>query len=61
MRERIIASGCETFKENTSPGKSFYFLDPDDHKLEIHVGTLEMRIAAKKNDASHWKNIEWFI
>lgn len=61
MVEKIIASGCTTFKENTSPGKSLYFLDPDGHKLEIHVGTSEMRIAIKKTDAGHWKNVEWFV
>jgi hypothetical protein len=58
---KIITSGCITFKENTSPGKSLYFLDPDGHKLEIHVGTPEMRIAVKKADAGHWKNVEWFV
>lgn len=61
MIERITSSGCKIFKENTSPGKSLYFLDPDGHKLEIHVGTPEMRIAVKKADAGNWKNIEWFI
>lgn len=61
MVDKIIASECKTFKENTSPGKSLYFLDPDNHKLEIHVGTPEMRIAIKKDDADNWKNVEWFV
>jgi catechol 2,3-dioxygenase-like lactoylglutathione lyase family enzyme len=61
MLNKIIASGCKIFKENTSPGKSLYFLDPDGHKLEIHVGTPEMRIAVKKSNAGHWKNVEWFV
>lgn len=61
MLEKTIASGCKTFKENTSPGQSQYFLDPDGHKLEIHVSTPEMRIAVKKADAGHWKNVEWFV
>lgn len=61
MTRKIILSGCKQFKENTSPGKSLYFLDPDGHKLEIHVGSPEMRIAAKKEDAGHWGDVEWFV
>lgn len=61
MVDKIISSGCNVFKENTSPGKSLYFLDPDGHKLEIHVGTPEARITAKKIDIGHWENVEWFV
>ncbi len=59
--EKILASGSAIFKENTSPGESLYFLDPDGHKLEIHVGDWKMRIAAKKANPGNWKNVEWFI
>lgn len=48
-------------KDNTSPGKSLYFLDPDDHKLEIHVGDWKARIAAKKANPGNWKNVDWFV
>ncbi len=58
---KIIAIKTPIFKENTSPGKSLYFLDPDGHKLEIHVGTPEARILAKKADPGSWKNSEWFV
>ena len=61
MVARITASHAILFQENSSPGKSLYFLDPDGHKLEIHVGTCEDRIAAKKKDRGAWKNIEWFV
>lgn len=34
------------WKENRSEGDSCYFLDPDGHQLEIHVGDLAQRLAA---------------
>jgi len=61
MAEKLASAGAHIFKENTSPGESLYFLDPDGHKLEIHVGSWQSRIAAKKEDISSWKNVEWFV
>lgn len=61
ITEKIIASGAQIFKENTSPGESFYFLDPDGHKLEIHVGNWQSRINFKKQNIGLWKDIEWYI
>lgn len=58
---RILASGAQIFKENSSPGKSLYFLDPNEHKLEIHVGDWKVRISAKKENPGNWQNIEWFV
>jgi hypothetical protein len=61
MAHVIIHSGVEIFKDNASPGKSIYFLDPDGHKLEIHVGIWQSRIEAKKPDVVSWENVEWFV
>ena len=59
--QRIINSGTPIFKENTSPGDSLYFLDPDHHKLEIHVVDWQTRLATKKAHPAPWSNVEWFI
>jgi len=56
---RLITSGVSPFKENISEGESFYFLDPDGHKLEIHVGDWQSRLAAKK--ANPWPDTEFFV
>jgi catechol 2,3-dioxygenase-like lactoylglutathione lyase family enzyme len=61
MSDRIITSGAHVFKENTSPGESLYFLDPDGHKLEIHTGNWANRLAAKRDDVGAWKNVQWFV
>jgi len=61
LSQKIISSDVQIFKENTSPGKSLYFLDPDGHKLEIHVDDWQTRIQIKKTDLGTWKNVEWFI
>jgi hypothetical protein len=49
MVTRILEAGAVCWQENHSPGDSFYFLDPDGHKLEIHVATLAERIEALKS------------
>lgn len=61
MGKRIRASDAPIFKDNNSPGESLYFLDPDGHKLEIHVGDWQTRIEVKRSNPGSWKNIEWFV
>ena len=61
LSEKIKMSGAKIYKNNSSPGKSLYFLDPDGHQLEIHCGDWKTRLAAKKKDPGKWTDVMWFI
>lgn len=45
IRGKIEAANAKIFKENKSEGDSIYFLDPNGHKLELHVGDWKSRLA----------------
>jgi catechol 2,3-dioxygenase-like lactoylglutathione lyase family enzyme len=47
---RLRAAQVQVWQKNKSPGDSFYFLDPDGHKLELHVATLQDRLKALLNN-----------
>jgi len=42
---RLIKHGVKSWKTNRSEGDSFYFSDPDGHRLELHAGDLASRLA----------------
>ena len=48
FKKRLLEHGVQAWQKNSSEGDSFYFLDPDGHQLEAHVGTLASRLAACK-------------
>lgn len=48
MANRIVQAGVKQWKQNKSEGQSLYFLDPNGHKLELHVGGLAQRLGSLK-------------
>ncbi|WP_448547269.1 VOC family protein [Thalassotalea fusca] len=46
------------WQENTSEGDSLYLLDPDQHKLELHVGDLSTRLRSLVE--TPYEGLEWF-
>lgn len=47
-RQNIQQLNLILWQDNTSEGESLYILDPDNHKLELHVGNWQTRIEAVK-------------
>ena len=48
FKNRLLEHGVRAWQKDSSEGDSFYFLDPDGHQLEAHVGSLASRLAACK-------------
>ena len=58
MKDKIVQSGAIEWQENSTEGDSFYFVDPNGHKLEIHVSDLARRIETGKRE---WGDeVRWF-
>lgn len=52
VKAALQKAGAKIWKENRSEGESFYFTDPDGHRLELHVGSLASRLAHIKAQKS---------
>jgi catechol 2,3-dioxygenase-like lactoylglutathione lyase family enzyme len=57
LKARFMHAGVQEWQPNQTEGASYYFVDPNGHKLEIHASDLATRIATAKQtwgDAVHW-------
>ena len=59
-RSRLTEAQVSSWQENTSEGESLYILDPDGHKLELHVGDWRSRLASAKANPFE-ETMEFFI
>ncbi len=51
LSDRVRAHAT-LWKQNKSEGASLYFLDPDGHRMELHVGSLASRLDAYRANPS---------
>jgi len=51
LAEKVKAH-TTVWKDNRSEGASLYFLDPDSRRLELHVGSLDSRLAHYREASS---------
>ncbi|KZN47880.1 VOC family protein [Pseudoalteromonas luteoviolacea] len=58
FRTKVEALNIQYWQQNTSEGDSMYILDPNRHKLEIHVGSLQSRLESLK--ANPYKGLTWY-
>ncbi len=53
LKDRFAADNIQQWQENSSEGDSLYMLDPDGHKLEVHVGSLQSRLQHIRSSKHH--------
>jgi catechol 2,3-dioxygenase-like lactoylglutathione lyase family enzyme len=58
LAESVRGSGATIWKENRSEGASLYFEDPDGHRLELHLGDLQSRLQACRDQP--YEGMEFF-
>jgi len=57
-RARVLEYGASEWKANSSEGHSLYIVDPDGHKLELHVGDWRSRLETCR--AAPFESMEFF-
>lgn len=57
LRTQLKQAGVTEWQQNTSEGDSLYILDPNGHRLELHCGSLQTRLAALQ--MSPYKGLVW--
>jgi len=57
LRTQLKQAGVTEWQQNTSEGDSLYILDPNGHRLELHCGSLQTRLAALQK--SPYKGMVW--
>ena len=57
LRQKFLSANIQQWKQNSSEGDSLYFLDPDGHKLELHVGSLRSRLEYLKQQP--YQDLVW--
>ena len=58
LKAKLQMYGSSEWSENTSEGESYYFTDPEGHKMEIHVGDLESRLKEMRDNP--WDAFQYF-
>ena len=57
LSRQLNAAGVKQWKINHSEGSSLYILDPDGHRLELHVGDLASRLENLKTKP--YQGMQW--
>jgi catechol 2,3-dioxygenase-like lactoylglutathione lyase family enzyme len=58
INERLVDAGATIWQQNWTEGNSLHFIDPNGHKLEVHVSELGARLQTARIDP--WPGLEFF-
>ncbi len=58
LKQHLRSASIKQWKQDACEGESLYILDPDEHKLELHVGSLHERLASLKSKP--YAGMQWY-